>query len=115
MKFKLDTAILSKSCKDCIKMQAIKAIDPKAYEKWNATQKFRLNYKGSSPAQETVSAEKILKQTVTKHNLCYTSFYGDGDGDFFPSVENAYGPKKPVKKYECIGHYQKRVGTCLQK
>ena len=64
-------------------MQAIKAIDPKAYEKWNATQKFGLNYKGSSPAQETVSAEKILKQSVTKHNLCYTSFYGDGDSKAF--------------------------------
>ena len=27
--------------------------------------------------------------------------------------ENAYSPEKPARKYECIGHYQKRVGTRL--
>ena len=26
-----------------------------------------------------------------------------------------YGPNKPVTKYECIGHYQKRVGSRLRK
>ena len=64
---------------------------------------------------EKVSAEKIFKQSVTKHSLYYTSFYGDGDSKAFPAVENAYGPEKPVKKYECFGHYQKRVGTRIRK
>ena len=35
---------------------------------------------------EKVGAEKIIKQSVTKHNLCYTSFYGDGDSKAFPIV-----------------------------
>ena len=30
-------------------------------------------------------------------------------------MENAYGPEKPVIKYECIRYYQKRVGTRLRK
>ena len=30
-------------------------------------------------------------------------------------MKNAYGPEKPVIKYECIGYYQKRVGTRLRK
>ena len=62
-------------------MQAIKAIDPQAYDKWNAAHKCGLNCKGSSPAMETVRAEKIFKQSVTKHNLYYTSFHGDGDSN----------------------------------
>ena len=61
---------------------------------------------------ETVDAEKYSK-SVTKHNLYYTSFYGDSKA--FRVLENAYGSEKPVKKYECIGHCQKKVETRLQK
>ena len=94
----LDVAILSKSCKDCSKMQAILAIDPPAYNKWNATRKRGLNYKGSALAMEKLGAEKIFKQSVTKNNFYYTSFGGDGDSNAFPAVENAYRLEKPVKK-----------------
>ena len=52
---------------------------------------------------EKVGATNIFERSVQKHGLYYTSFYGDG--------ENVYGPVKPVTKYECIGHYQKRVGN----
>ena len=62
-----------------------------------------------------VGAEKIFKQSVTKHSLYYISFYGDDYLKTFPAAENVYGPEKPVKKYECIGHYQKRVMTRLRK
>ena len=64
---------------------------------------------------EKVGAEKIFKQSATKNSLYYTSFYGDGDSKVFPAMENAYGLEKPVKKYECICHYQKRAGTRLRK
>ena len=72
-------------------MQAIKAKDPHAYDNWNAAHKCSLIYKGSSPAMEKVGAEKIFKQSVTKHSLYYTFFYGDGDSKDFPAVENAFG------------------------
>ena len=77
----LDTGILSKICKDCNKMQTIKAIDPQAYDKWNAAHKCGLNYEGSSPAVETVYAEIIFKLLVVKNNLHYTCFCGDGDSN----------------------------------
>ena len=41
--------------------------------------------------------------------------YGDGDSKSFSGVENIYGPEKKVTKFECIGHYQKRVGSRLRK
>ena len=74
-----------------------------------------MNYKGLSPAIGKVGAEKIFKQSVTKHSLHYNFFHGDGDSKAFPAVQNAYSPEEPVKKYECIGHYHERVGTRLQK
>ena len=58
----LETKILSKSCKGCTKIQAIKAIDLQSCDKWNSTHRCSLNYRGSSPAMETAGAEKVFKQ-----------------------------------------------------
>ena len=46
--------------------------------------------------------------------VCITSYYGDGDSKAFQTVENVYEGQK-VQKYECIGHYQKRVANRLRK
>ena len=75
----LDTAILSKNCKGCTRMKSVKTSDPQAYEAWHASHKCSLNFKGSSPAMETEGTKHIFKNSVSKHGLCYTSFYGDGD------------------------------------
>ena len=40
-----DTAVLSNSCKCCTRVQAIKAKDPHACDKWNAAHKCSLNYR----------------------------------------------------------------------
>ena len=64
---------------------------------------------------EKVGTTNIFERPVQKHGLYYTSFYGDGDSKSFSAVEKVYGPAKPVTKYECIGHYQKRVGNRLRK
>ena len=46
--------------------------------------------------------------------LYYTSFYGNGDSKAYSAVKDIYGPGKPIKKFECVGHYQKRVGSRLR-
>ena len=79
----LDRAILSKSYKGFTRMQTIKLKDPHVCDKWNAAHKCSFNYKGSSTAMEKMGAEKIFKQSVTKHSLYYISFYGDGDSKPF--------------------------------
>lgn len=111
----LDTAIMSKNCKGCVNMQSVKTSDPQKYEVWKASHNCGLNYRGSSPAMEKEGTLKIYNDSVDKHGLYYTSFYGDGDSKSFTAVQNVYGPSKPVVKCECIGHYQKRVGTRLRK
>ena len=111
----LDTAIMSKNCKGCVQMKPLKISDPQKFETWKASHKCGLNYKGSSPAMEKEGVIHIYKNSVEKHGLYYTSFYGDGDSKSYTAVKNIYGPCKPVKKCECIGHYQKRVGSRCRK
>ena len=94
----LDTAIFSKNCKGCTQMKSVKTSDPQAYEAWHASHKCSLNFKGSSPAMETEGTKHIFKNSVSKHGLCYTSFYGDGDSKAHQAVQDIYGPSKPVEK-----------------
>ena len=111
----LDVAILSKTCKGCTQMKKISTTDPAYFERWKISHNCNLNYTGSSPGMETAGATKILNSSLEKHGLRYTSFYGDGDSKAYPAVQNVYGPNKHVEKFECIGHYQKRVGSRLCK
>lgn len=43
-------------------------------------------------------------------------YIGDGDSKTFKAISDAqpYGPNYLVKKRECIGHVQKRMGTRLR-
>lgn len=68
------------------------------------------NHEGSAKTMKTVGALRIFKRSVKTRGLKYTKYYGDGDSSGFDVVMNTYGPNS-VKKYECIGHIQKRVGA----
>ena len=48
--------------------------------------------------------------------LHYTSYIGDGDTKSYSEVlkNNPY-PETVVQKIKCVGHIQKRVGSCLRK
>ena len=63
---------------------------------------------------EHVGAERIFSRSIEKRQLRSTGFYGDGDSKAFAMVEHIY-EDNVVIKYECIGHYQKRVGNRLRK
>ena len=65
---------------------------------------------------EAGGAERIFKRSVVSHGLYYTDFYGDGDSKSHPRVANVYQEvEKSVRKLECIGHVQKRMGAALGK
>ena len=55
---------------------------------------------------------RIFKRSVEKHGMRYVKYYGDGDSK---SLEKHIYPGEVVKKLECIGHYQKRVGNRFRK
>ena len=72
-----------------------------------------LNYTGSSPEMEAAGATKIL--VYQKRSMGYiTPLFMEMLTEAYPTVKDIYGPTKPIKKFECVGHYQKRVGLRLR-
>ena len=63
---------------------------------------------------EAVGAQRIFERSIEERGVRYTDYYGDGCSKAYSSVRLIY-PGIMVKKFECIGHYQKRLGTRLLK
>ena len=47
------------------------------------------NYKGSSQAIESTAALEIWKRSITKHQLVYGTYIGDGDSSSFRNVQKS--------------------------
>ncbi|GFT54359.1 uncharacterized protein TNCV_2726961 [Trichonephila clavipes] len=73
------------------------------------------NFQGSALKMEAVGSTRIFQCSIVKRGLKYAHYYGDGDSKGFISVKDTYGKDSVVTKYECIGHFQKRVGARLRK
>lgn len=75
------------------------------------------NYNGSSGGVEVQDAAETFSRSVNEYNVRYVQYSGDGDSKGFIAVQDlqSYGPGCQIKKLECIGHIQKRMGTRLRK
>ena len=87
--------------------------DPTSYAEWKNSHICKYNYIGSVGGMEPEGAKRVFARSITKHNLWYVEFVGDGDSKSFTNVKYTY-PDLEIKKLECVGHYQKRVGTRLR-
>ncbi|GFV60088.1 uncharacterized protein TNCV_3886061 [Trichonephila clavipes] len=103
----LDLEVMSKWCRNC-----------------NTSKKFRkskhikkhqcsCNHQGSAGSMEPVGAYRLFERSRETRKLQYVEFYGDGDSKSHLAVKDIYGIDS-VRKYECIGHIQKRVGSKLR-
>ena len=112
----IDIESMSRYCRQCFVIGRSMEDDQEAFSAWQESHKLncRLNYSGSAPSMEPAGAKRIFERSIEKRGVRYMSFYGDGDSKAYKEVENVYGEEK-VTKYECIGHYQKRVGNRLRK
>ena len=70
--------------------------------------------KGTAPMMEVEGTVRIFQRSIEKRNVRNMEYYGDGDSKAYSTVKDTYKPDISIKK-ECIGHYQKRVGTRLRK
>ena len=77
----------------------------------------QINHVGSSAAMESAGAVSIFLQSINK-GLRYTTFVGDGDsscyGDVYQKCLAEYGEEYGIRKEECVGHVQKRLGSGLR-
>ena len=74
-----------------------------------------VNHDGSSGAMEVQGALRIFNRSIEQRNTRYQNFLGDGDSKTYNEVSKAepYGKEVVVKKQECTGHVQKRMGAHL--
>ena len=112
----LDCETLSRHCKVCLNNAPLKETNPDEYADWKLSHDdlCQLNHSGSASSMETAAAVTIFTRSIETHGLWYNNYFGDGDSSVFAAVENVYSGVT-VKKYECLGHYQKRVGSRLRK
>ena len=60
---------------------------------------------------ESAGTLEIWARSVSKNQLAYTNYIGDGDSSSFKrlSESNPYDSLELVRKEECLGHMQKRL------
>ena len=73
------------------------------------THKGQINYNGSSDSMEPASTIEIFSSSITKYNLRYSKYLGDGDTASFTKVVESqpYGDEPKPVKLECVGLDQK--------
>ena len=112
----IEYEVLTKYCTACKRWEGRdKSSSP--YEEWKASHECPINHRGSSSSMETASALRIFQRSEDFNTLQYTYYLGDGDSSAFSSVKQAfpYGQDIEIRKLECVGHIQKRVGAHLRK
>ena len=106
--------------KVCFKCRAKKDLDPSSqqYIEWMESHapKCSANFNKSSKAMESQGAVDIWGRSQEKHKLRYVDFVGDGDCSSHRDVVKSkpYG-ETVVRKVECVGHIQKRMGGRLRR
>ena len=112
----IDVKVKSSYCRTCNKWKGKKR-GPK-YD--NLMKKHGLqctaNHQGSAASMECCGLQDIFNRSERKYNVKYTEYIGDGDTKSFKAVHDSmpYGPHVDIKKVECVGHVQKRMGTRLR-
>lgn len=73
------------------------------------------NFEGSSGGMEVKGAVSIFQRSEATRGVRYVNYLGDGDSKSFNQVckEEPYGKDVEIKKLECVGHVQKRMGSRL--
>lgn len=80
------------------------------------TDKCAANHNGSAGKMEVDSIKEMFKRSWEWFQVRYVNYIGDGDTKTFKALlaENPYGDDFPIKKKECVGHVQKRMGSRLR-
>lgn len=110
----LDVEALSSSCKACTLKSKLCPTSAK-FEEWKAKHtNCNANHTGNAGSMEPIVLYRTFERSEATRSLKYVDYYGDGDSNSNATVKDIYG-KNSVRKLECIGRVQKRVGCRLRK
>ena len=109
----LDIEPMTRTCKSSLLHEKLKNSDSKRFEEWKLKHVYKINHIGTAINMDPEGAKRIWERSIRKNKLRYTEFYGDGDRKGFLAVKETYKGKK-IKKLECVGHAQKRMGCRLR-
>ena len=111
----LDTEIMSKECKTCLRNNRKEG--SKEFDEWweGHQHDCEANFHGSSNAMDPDGCLQIFQRSVEKHGVRYQQFLGDGASKAHQQLieKRVYGDVS-VEKLECTSHIQKRMGSRLQ-
>ena len=91
--------------------------DSVEFEEWKEVHQpdCTANHSGSVGKMEVDAIPEMIKRSETLHDVKYANYIGDGDSKTYSAIKNAEPYENlVVKKKECIGHVQKRMGTRLR-
>ena len=109
----VDLEVLNRYCKQCDTQHRLLKVNLESLNTWKESYKniCKLRHEGTALAMEAAGAQRIFKHSIEERGAHY---YGDGNSTAYSSVRLIY-PGIMVKEFECIGHYQNRLGTRLLK
>lgn len=111
----LDLNVKSAFCKACEFWE--KKTDTTEYEAWkeNHMQDCLCNHEGSAGKMEVDAICEMFQRSDSLYSVKYINYIGDGDCKTFKGIVDSapYGEIE-LKKKECVGHVQKRMGNKLR-
>ncbi|XP_011687372.1 PREDICTED: uncharacterized protein LOC105449700 [Wasmannia auropunctata] len=74
------------------------------------------NHEGSAGKMEVDAVKEMFQRSWELSQVKYAQYIGDGDSKTFKALLdiNVYGDDLQVKKKECVGHVEKRMGSRLR-
>ncbi|CAF3859946.1 unnamed protein product [Rotaria sp. Silwood1] len=106
----IDTERSSKRCSKCMGYRSIREIKPDEYEEYIKNHTCEINYDGASGSMERNLIHIMFKRSITKYNVKYCKYIGDGDAKVFKYLlDDPPYHNLTVEKIEDINHYAKRL------
>ncbi|CAF1077732.1 unnamed protein product [Rotaria sordida] len=111
----LDIETCSKTCNVCFGALAIKNSNPAKYNDIIRSHHYEKNYNKSSGTIEAHAVLNMFQRSVSKYQIYYTKYVGDGDSKTFAALSDKPPyPGKVIKKIEDLNHFSKRMKRQLE-
>lgn len=111
----VDVSVKNSFCRSCLVWE--KKRDSAGYDEWAVSHECPINHDGSAGKMEPDGIVEMFRRSEANYGVRYSIYIGDGDTKTFRQLLDSrpYGPDFTIRKKECVGHVQKRLGTRLRK